>query len=209
MRLLLDHERLNLEARQNNGNQALADDFRALIKTRFEVDITDVQPLTGGITKATVFRVFYSLKLRTVGEGGELRTETIHTSPGSLVIKRNLDSLQTAIYRYRSLPSSLKHSFAKHEGTPLLFQSDPAATHLILEDLMHMKTFRDVMGQTRPTNSFSVAEGRPAKGVQHGLSGFVQVTATYQTRCNRVLRFPTVSLVYSRYRKEFDLDVSR
>jgi hypothetical protein len=147
MRLLLDHERHGLEARQKDGSQALADDFQKLIKTRFEVDIAGVHPLTGGISQATVFRVFYSLKLRSIGEGGDLRTETIHTSPGSLVIKRDsLESLQKSIRRYHSLPGGLRQNFAKHDGMPLLFQSDPAAvSYLILEDLTHMRTFRDVL----------------------------------------------------------------
>jgi hypothetical protein len=142
-RLLLDHEWQNLELRRQSEEQSLKDDLGALIKSRFEVAISEVQRLTGGMTSAEIFRVHFSLKLSSVNEGQEVEINTYHPSPGSLVIKNgSLDSLRRSIQRYQSLPNILKPYFAKHAGEPQVLEVTSGATgYLIMEDLTYMKTF--------------------------------------------------------------------
>ena len=147
--LMLDHERQNLALRQQNAEQDLKDDFRDLIKNRFEVEISEVQPLTGGFTRAEVFRVHFAFNFLAVGEFGDFRTTTYQPSPGSLVIKRgNLDSLHKSIEQYRNLPDALKPYFARHVEYPQVLKAEiMAPSYLIMEDLTYMNTFQHLIAR--------------------------------------------------------------
>ncbi len=146
MRLLVEHERESLELQSQSAEQSLKDDFGTIIKRQFDVDISDVVPLTGGITRADVFRVHFSLKLASIGEGGAIRVDTYHPSHGSLVIKTgSADSLRRSIWRYRSLPDAVKPFFATHSEDLQVLQATPSApSYLVMEDVGYMDTFRDI-----------------------------------------------------------------
>lgn len=148
-RLLLEHERQNFELRRQRAEEALKDDFRALIKKRFEVEISEVRPLTGGITKAKVFRVHFALKLSASHEGREVHINTYQPTPGSLVIKSDsLDALHQSIRRYRDLPETLKPYFAQYTGEPQILEAASRAPgYLIMEDLTYMNTFQDILAR--------------------------------------------------------------
>ncbi len=142
-RLMLEHERQNLELRRQSAEQRLKGDFSILIKNRFDVEITGVRSLAGGITDAEIFRVDFFLKLALVDKG----QETEITSPRSLVIKSgSLDSLLRSIARYQNLSDLLKPYFAKHAGEPQILETDSGTSgYLVMEDLTNMNTFRDIM----------------------------------------------------------------
>ncbi len=149
IRFLLEQERKNLEVRQQNAEQLLKNDFRTLLKDRFKVEITEVQPLTGGLTEAKVFRVHFSLKLATLSEGNETRVETYRPNPGSLVIKSgSLDSLNQSIERYRNLSPAVRPYFARHAGDPQRLEAAPTApSYLVMEDLTYMDTFHSILNR--------------------------------------------------------------
>ncbi len=148
-RLLLEREREHLELRRQSVERGLRDDFQSLIKNRFEVEISEVQPLTGGFTRARVFRVHFLLKFASMSEGNELQLNTYQPNPGSLVIKSDsLESLRRSMQRYRSLPEGLKPYFAKHSReTQILKSAGEGPCYLIMEDLTHMQTFQDLIAR--------------------------------------------------------------
>lgn len=147
-RLMLEHERQNLELRLQNREKDLKDDFRRLIKKRFQVEISDVQPLTGGFTEAEVFRVHFSFNFSSVSEDNErYRPYTFQPNPSSLVIKRgSLDSLRRSMREYRRLSDAIKPYFAKYASEPQVLEANPRAPgYLIMEDLTYMNTFQDIL----------------------------------------------------------------
>jgi thiamine kinase-like enzyme len=134
-------------------DQKRKDSFRALIRDRFDVQVSEVEELTGGITKAEVFRVHFTLQINTNGKGEiqSLPSEE-HPSPfviqtPSLVIKSDTqDALWRSVEQYRALPDTIKPYFARHTSDPQMLETSPRANaYLILEDLTHMQTFRQIV----------------------------------------------------------------
>ncbi len=144
-RLMLNRERRRLELRRESLDQGLKDDFTTLIKKRFNVEISDMQRLTGGITSAKLFRVNYALNLIPMDDMHRVQLN----SRSSLVIKSgSLDLLQRSIDAYRNLPAALKRYFAQHAGEPqILKAASDSPCYLIMEDLTDLYTFRDVMAR--------------------------------------------------------------
>lgn len=148
-RLLLEHQRQQLELRQQHAEQDRQADFARLIKSRFAVDIAAIQPLTGGFTRAKVFRVHFAFKFASLSEGGDHHTNIYQPSPSSLVIKSDsLDSLRQAIEQYRTLADPLKIHFARHVEQPQVLETTPhAPAYLVMEDLTYMNTFQTIMAR--------------------------------------------------------------
>lgn len=142
-RLMLSKEKRRLELHRENLEQGLKDDFTNLIKSRFNVEILEIQRLTGGITSANLFRVNYALNLSPLDDMRRVQL----TSPGSLVIKSgSLDSLQRSITSYQKLPAALKPYFARHAGQPQFLKAmSDSPCYLIMEDLANLSTFRDII----------------------------------------------------------------
>jgi hypothetical protein len=142
-RLMLDREKRRLDMQRESLEQGLKNDFTNLIKNRFNVEISEVQRLTGGITSANLFRVNYSLNLIPLDDMRKVQLN----SPGSLVIKSgSLDLLQRSIDAYKNLPASLKRYFAKHSGQPQILKAvSDSPCYLIMEDLTYLNTFRDII----------------------------------------------------------------
>lgn len=145
-RLMLDREKRRLELRRESLEQGLKNDFTNLIKNRFDVEISEVQRLTGGITSAELFRVHFSLNLAPMDEMRKVQIK----SPGSLVIKSgSLDLLQRSIISYQKLPTRLRPYFARHAGEPQILKAVPdSPCYMIMEDLTYLHTFRDIIIRT-------------------------------------------------------------
>ncbi len=196
IRLLLEQNRKSLESRSQSTELGLRDDFRALIKKRFEVELCEVQPLTGGITSAKVFRVRFSLKLRSTGEEGECRTDTYHPSPDTLVIKTDSpESLRRAIGRYRGLPDALKPHFAQY-GDPQVIGATPyPKSYLVMEDLTHMTTLRQVIDRI-DIGTLSREQKNEMERVCHTVSGGLFSLYDQTRRGDRDFSGPQLSRLY-------------
>lgn len=145
--LMLRRERTHYDqgvASQENQRRSA---FQEVIKRRIQIGIQGETPLTGGITKAKVFRVKFHVHLHGLGEERASST-SISGDFNSMVIKvGTLDLLLTSIENYRRLPSAVKPYFATHSGPigPLPDSHDGQA-YLILEDLTDKyETFRSVV----------------------------------------------------------------
>lgn len=153
---LLEQQRAYKDLSDHLEEQKRKDSFRALIRDRFDVQVSNIEPLSGGITKAEVFRVHFTLQINTNGKGEihPLATDD-HPSPifiqtPSLVIKSDTqDALWRSVEQYRALPDAIKPYFARHTSEPQMLETSPRANaYLILEDLTHMQTFRQLVDRT-------------------------------------------------------------
>lgn len=132
-------QQLDLEKRSERNRH-----FERIIRHRTNIDIRHVQELTGGITKAKVFRIEYVIHEDVITDPSLLR----RAGSTRIVIKSDeRNGLERSIARYRSLPAEIQQYFARHALTseildPLSF----APAYMVLEDLTEeYVTLREIL----------------------------------------------------------------
>ncbi len=132
-------QQLDIEKRSERNRH-----FERIIRHRTNIDIRNVQELTGGITKAKVFRIEYVIHEDVITDPGLLR----RSGSTRIVIKSDeRNGLERSIARYRSLPAEIQKYFARHALTteihdPLSF----APAYMVLEDLTEeYVTLREIL----------------------------------------------------------------
>ena len=148
MNLLLQREHSHLVESKEKESAQRQSAFDQVVKNRIQVNIRESTALTGGLTKAKVFRVSFHISLQGVGEESTLSPTQITGDFTSMVVKIDtLSRLLTAIDRYKKLPPAVKSYFATHLGPPTAL--DTAASgeaYLVLEDLTERyDTFRTIV----------------------------------------------------------------
>lgn len=141
--------------------------FEALIRRKTRITIVDVEPLSGGITDARIFRVSYELGIESLLE----QTANNHSklAPPSIVVRSDTpEAIHQAVKQYKRLPSNVQHLFARHAGEPLIFEAKmEAPAFMILEDLTHhYDTFRhffDDLDRTHITDTKRAALQRACR----------------------------------------------
>ena len=146
---LLQGHLLKLQEDSRNNNQEMQEAFQEIIKRRLEVDIREMRPLSGGITKDEVFRVDYVINLTSPYQLGD-HARIQSPGPQTIVIKQgSRHSLNRTVHSYHALPNAVKDLFARHADAPQLLATDPTTpAYLILEDLTEeYDTFRNLLNQ--------------------------------------------------------------
>jgi|GEM_PF-2146815 len=146
-KFLLEGRRQQLDLERKSDTRLLYSTFEQLLKARFAVEVTDVKPLSGGLTRDKVYRINFVLKLTSTGDGGAPATTIYAPNPPSLVVKvGSLDSLRSSVEKYQHLPPVVRPVFARHSDIPQILEANSLApAYLILEDLTHLyETFQDI-----------------------------------------------------------------
>lgn len=117
-----------------------------LLKKRTHIEVINSEDLSGGLTRAEVFRVNYRISVETVEQ--ELEKPQPSFTPPSVVVKATKPaSLIWSVQQYQQLPAAIKVHFAQHGGEPITIDSErPEQAYLFLEDLADesYRTFRTV-----------------------------------------------------------------
>lgn len=149
-RLITQQEQFLVSQKQSEALRE-REQFANLVRNKLNVKIEGIEPLTGGITEAGVFRVSFSFEFVTVSGSNGLKSQTYSVSPkpNSLVIKRDtLDSIRHAIQKYETLPDTTKLYFSRHVDPPEVVPGKANDVgFLILEDLTSMVTLQDELNR--------------------------------------------------------------
>lgn len=148
MNLLLDREQAHRDEHEKLESEIRRTAFEQIVTSRVRASIQEDIPLTGGLTRAEVFRVKFQVYLSGVGEESTVAPMQIAGGFNSMVVKiDSLGKILAAIDRYEKLPAVAKPYFATHVGPPTAL--DTLATgqaYLVLEDLTERyDTFRSIV----------------------------------------------------------------
>ncbi len=119
--------------------------FAQLIRQRVEIEIRDVEDLTGGITTARVFRVEYAIQEDILAD----KTTLHRNSATHVVIKADSHSaLERSIAQFQRLPADLQKYFAHHAPATKVNDASETSAFMVLEDLTdEYATFREVLNE--------------------------------------------------------------
>lgn len=148
MNLLLQSEHTHLVQRNQRRSARRQAAFDQVVKNRIRINIREETALTGGLTKAEVFRVKFQVYLQGMGKESTASPVQITGDFTSMVIKIDtLNRLLKAIACYETLPPAVKPYFATHVGPPTtLNMATNGEAYLVLEDLTDQyDTFRTIV----------------------------------------------------------------
>ncbi|MFN8446408.1 MAG: hypothetical protein U0175_36795 [Caldilineaceae bacterium] len=165
--VLLERDRKLRSSQKQESLRLLESPFIKAIRQRIAVDELDWKPLTGGLSREKVYRATFNLRYSSPEE--ELSVPRIFAHAQSLVIKVGKpESLRGSIERYKQLPAEVQSHFAKHAGEPILDETNPTSSALlVLEDLTeHYDTLCNLLDQVDQKRLASIQEERIRKIVQ-------------------------------------------
>lgn len=177
--VLFERDRNSLSSQKQENLRLLEFPFVKAIRQHIAVDDLNWKPLTGGLSKETVYRATFNLRYSSPEE--ELSALRIFAQAQSLVIKvGKLESLRISIERYKQLSADVQSYFAKHAGEPILDETgaNPSAL-LVLEDLtQHYDTMCNLFDQVDQRRLSLVHEEKIKRIVYLVTSNLFEIYAT-------------------------------
>lgn len=149
---LLEHER-----RRNAQHSQLNTELARMVRARMELEITKVDPLTGGYSDDDVYAVEFRYAFPLLDGGGH--SAAYQPPAPRLIVKRSSrDSFIRASQNYSRLPVETRSLFVRQPAEEQIYRSHETGHHfLIMEDLTDLSTFHRLLrrwdyGQVSPAN---------------------------------------------------------
>lgn len=140
------HETERLRSSQRDTRDI---ELRHVIRERVEVELGEVQVLSGGFTQDQVLRVPFTYWYPLPGQSDSWHSTLSVPHEASVIIKRSTsDAFHTATQNYRQLPATLRTLFVRQPSEAQVYKSGLSpAYYLTMEDLANLYTFEHLINE--------------------------------------------------------------
>jgi hypothetical protein len=138
---LLEHER-----QRNAQSSQLTTELARMVRARMELEITKVDPLTGGYSEDDVYAVEFRYAFP-LHDGRSGSVAAYQPPAPRLIVKRSSrDSFMRASQNYTRLPAETRALFVRQPAEEQIHRSQETGHHfLIMEDLTELSTFHRLL----------------------------------------------------------------
>jgi hypothetical protein len=138
---LLEHER-----QRNAQSSQLTTELARMVRARMELEITKVDPLTGGYSEDDVYAVEFRYAFP-LHDGRSASVAAYQPPAPRLIVKRSSrDSFMRASQNYTRLPAETRALFVRQPAEEQIYRSQETGHHfLIMEDLTELSTFHRLL----------------------------------------------------------------
>jgi hypothetical protein len=138
---LLEHER-----KRNAQSSQLNTELARMVRTRMELEITKVDPLTGGYSDDDVYAVEFSYNFPLSDGRGSPIVAYQAPAPRLIVKRSSRDSFIRASQNYSRLPAETRSLFVRQPAEEQIYRSQETGHHfLIMEDLTDLLTLHRLL----------------------------------------------------------------
>ena len=138
---LLEHER-----RRNAQSSQLNTELARMVRARMELEITKVDPLTGGYSDDDVYAVEFSYNFPLSDGRGSPIVAYQAPAPRLIVKRSSRDSFIRASQNYSRLPAETRSLFVRQPAEEQIYRSQETGHHfLIMEDLTDLLTLHRLL----------------------------------------------------------------
>jgi hypothetical protein len=138
---LLEHER-----KRNAQHSQLNTELARMVRARMELEITKVDPLTGGYSDDDVYAVEFRYAFPLLDGRSGLGAAYQTPAPRLIVKRSSRDSFIRASQNYSRLPAETRALFVRQPAEEQIYRSQETGHHfLIMEDLTELSTFHRLL----------------------------------------------------------------
>lgn len=134
---------------EHRERMTLETDLQHVIRDRMQIQLGEIEELSGGFTEDRVFRVPFTYSLPLPDQPSRLRQRAVSQPLISLIVKQSTSSaLHTAMKNYNRLSPELQQFFARQPTEAEIYKARDSLTYYLpMEDLYGMRTLYDHLNE--------------------------------------------------------------